>query len=78
MVVTLWNRCSYTTTITATWPALGLESSIRVSIRDLWKVSDTFEILTWKLLKKKPFKVSLQGNASVVCVVDYSDSHFAA
>ncbi|KAI5670392.1 hypothetical protein M9H77_10756 [Catharanthus roseus] len=37
MAVVLWNRCSEAATITAEWPALGLESSIRASIRDLWK-----------------------------------------
>ncbi|CAA2974131.1 alpha-galactosidase 3-like [Olea europaea subsp. europaea] len=37
LVVALWNRCSKTATITAKWPSLGLESSISVSVRDLWK-----------------------------------------
>ncbi|KAL3653398.1 Alpha-galactosidase 3 [Castilleja foliolosa] len=37
LAVVLWNRCSKTATITAKWTALGLESSISVSIKDLWK-----------------------------------------
>ncbi|KAK6121772.1 hypothetical protein DH2020_044487 [Rehmannia glutinosa] len=37
LAVILWNRCSKTGSITAKWSALGLESSISVSIRDLWK-----------------------------------------
>ncbi|GFP86609.1 alpha-galactosidase [Phtheirospermum japonicum] len=37
LAVVLWNRCSKTGTITAKWSVLGLESSISVSVRDLWK-----------------------------------------
>ncbi|XAR71871.1 Alpha-galactosidase [Bertholletia excelsa] len=37
LVVGLWNRCSQSTTITASWSVLGLESSISVVVRDLWK-----------------------------------------
>ncbi|KAL3524050.1 hypothetical protein ACH5RR_016884 [Cinchona calisaya] len=37
VVVALWNRCSKVANITAEWSALGLESSTRVSVRDLWK-----------------------------------------
>ncbi|KAL0341213.1 UNVERIFIED_CONTAM: Alpha-galactosidase 3 [Sesamum radiatum] len=37
LAVILWNRCSKTASITAKWSVLGLESSISVSIRDLWK-----------------------------------------
>ncbi|KAI3470951.1 hypothetical protein Pfo_027614 [Paulownia fortunei] len=37
LAVILWNRCSETASITAKWSALGLESSISVTIRDLWK-----------------------------------------
>ncbi|CAA0834481.1 Alpha-galactosidase 3 [Striga hermonthica] len=37
LAVVLWNRCSKTATITAKWAVLGLESSVRVSIKDLWK-----------------------------------------
>ncbi|GFQ04403.1 alpha-galactosidase [Phtheirospermum japonicum] len=37
LAIVLWNRCSKTATITAKWAALGLESSISVSIKDLWK-----------------------------------------
>ncbi|KAK4403448.1 Alpha-galactosidase 3 [Sesamum angolense] len=37
LAVILWNRCSKTASITAKWNVLGLESSISVSIRDLWK-----------------------------------------
>lgn len=37
MAVVLWNRGSKAATITAKWAVLGLESSIRVSIKDLWK-----------------------------------------
>ncbi|XP_061368033.1 alpha-galactosidase 3 isoform X2 [Gastrolobium bilobum] len=36
LVVALWNRCSKVATITASWKALGLESGIHVSVRDLW------------------------------------------
>jgi len=39
LVVALWNRCSKVATITASWEALGLESGIHVSVRDLWQVS---------------------------------------
>lgn len=35
--VVLWNRCSEAATITASWGTLGLESSTKVSVRDLWK-----------------------------------------
>lgn len=37
LVVALWNRCSSATTITAEWNVLGLQSSIEVSVRDLWQ-----------------------------------------
>ncbi|VVA18523.1 PREDICTED: alpha-galactosidase [Prunus dulcis] len=37
LTVALWNRCSKAKTITVTWEALGLQSSISVSIRDLWE-----------------------------------------
>ncbi|XP_021737953.1 alpha-galactosidase 3 [Chenopodium quinoa] len=37
LVVALWNRCSSAALITAEWNVLGLQSSISVSIRDLWK-----------------------------------------
>ncbi|QCD91272.1 alpha-galactosidase [Vigna unguiculata] len=37
LVVALWNRCSKVATITASWEALGLESGIHVSVRDLWQ-----------------------------------------
>ncbi|XP_057475133.1 alpha-galactosidase 3-like isoform X2 [Actinidia eriantha] len=40
LAVVLWNRCSKAATITAAWGALGLESSISVSVRDLWKHLD--------------------------------------
>ncbi|PSR93252.1 Alpha-galactosidase [Actinidia chinensis var. chinensis] len=40
LAVVLWNRCSKAATITAAWGALGLESSISVSVRDLWKHQD--------------------------------------
>lgn len=38
LVVALWNRCPKAETITAQWDALGLESSTKVSVRDLWQV----------------------------------------
>jgi alpha-galactosidase len=38
LAVALWNRCSKATNITASWEALGLESGIHVSVRDLWQV----------------------------------------
>ncbi|CAO2820740.1 unnamed protein product [Amaranthus hypochondriacus] len=37
LVVALWNRCSSATVITAEWNVLGLQSSVHVSIRDLWQ-----------------------------------------
>ena len=37
LAVALWNRCSNATTITASWNTIGLESGIRVSVRDLWQ-----------------------------------------
>ncbi|KAM7491856.1 hypothetical protein LguiA_034777 [Lonicera macranthoides] len=40
VVVALWNRCSKAAAIKAAWGALGLESSVRVSVRDLWKHHD--------------------------------------
>ncbi|KAI3925036.1 hypothetical protein MKW98_009686 [Papaver atlanticum] len=40
LVVSLWNRCSETVTITAKWEALGLDSRSSVSVRDLWKHED--------------------------------------
>lgn len=38
LVVALWNRCSKAATITAKWEVLGLDTKIRMSIRDLWQV----------------------------------------
>ncbi|XP_076958267.1 alpha-galactosidase 3-like [Bidens hawaiensis] len=38
--VVLWNRCSEAGTIKVSWASLGLESSVSVSIRDLWKHED--------------------------------------
>lgn len=43
MVVALWNRCSEQATITASWDAIGLESTISVSVRDLWQHKDVTE-----------------------------------
>ncbi|KAK7350818.1 hypothetical protein VNO77_09802 [Canavalia gladiata] len=40
LVVALWNRCSEVTNITASWEALGLESGVYVSVRDLWQHKD--------------------------------------
>ncbi|CAH8360493.1 unnamed protein product [Eruca vesicaria subsp. sativa] len=40
MVVALWNRCATPATITATWDMIGLESSLSVSVRDLWQHKD--------------------------------------
>ncbi|PIN08188.1 Alpha-D-galactosidase (melibiase) [Handroanthus impetiginosus] len=37
LAVVLWNRGSKPATIVVGWAALGLQSSIRVSVRDLWK-----------------------------------------
>ncbi|KAG5045894.1 hypothetical protein JHK82_015276 [Glycine max] len=37
LAVALWNRCSKVATITASWEALGLESGVHVSVRDLWQ-----------------------------------------
>ncbi|XP_061999083.1 alpha-galactosidase 3-like [Rosa rugosa] len=37
LAVALWNRGSTAKTITAKWEALGLQSSISVSVRDLWQ-----------------------------------------
>ncbi|KAI7758189.1 hypothetical protein M8C21_006518, partial [Ambrosia artemisiifolia] len=35
--IVLWNRCSEGGTINVSWDSLGLESSVSVSVRDLWK-----------------------------------------
>ncbi|AEE79507.1 Melibiase family protein [Arabidopsis thaliana] len=43
MVVALWNRCSEPATITASWDMIGLESTISVSVRDLWQHKDVTE-----------------------------------
>jgi len=40
MVVALWNRCSKPATITASWDMIGLESTVSVSVRDLWQHKD--------------------------------------
>ncbi|KAJ4972023.1 hypothetical protein NE237_005122 [Protea cynaroides] len=40
LVVALWNRCSKAVTITAKWEVLGLNQTIAVSVRDLWKHED--------------------------------------
>uniref|UniRef100_A0A1J3GUB1 Alpha-galactosidase n=1 Tax=Noccaea caerulescens TaxID=107243 RepID=A0A1J3GUB1_NOCCA len=40
MVVALWNRCSEPATVTASWDMIGLESSLSVSVRDLWQHKD--------------------------------------
>ncbi|CAL0327554.1 unnamed protein product [Lupinus luteus] len=37
LAVAFWNRCSEVATITASWTTIGLESGIRVSVRDLWQ-----------------------------------------
>eukprot|EP00262_Sarcandra_glabra_P005383 TRINITY_DN1690_c0_g1_i1.p1 TRINITY_DN1690_c0_g1~~TRINITY_DN1690_c0_g1_i1.p1 ORF type:complete len:428 (+),score=62.57 TRINITY_DN1690_c0_g1_i1:79-1362(+) len=37
LVVALWNRCLEAVTITAKWETLGLDSTTKVSVRDLWK-----------------------------------------
>lgn len=37
LVVAFWNRCPSATTITVEWNVLGLQSSISVSVRDLWQ-----------------------------------------
>ncbi|KAL5991277.1 Alpha-galactosidase 3 [Asimina triloba] len=43
LVIALWNRCSKDATITAKWEVLGLDPSVHVSIRDLWKHEDIEE-----------------------------------
>ncbi|KAG9147267.1 hypothetical protein Leryth_017996 [Lithospermum erythrorhizon] len=48
LAVVLWNRCSSPQTITANWNALGLESSISVSVRDLWKHEVISQTVTTK------------------------------
>lgn len=37
LAVVFWNRCSEATSITAKWDTIGLESTVAVSVRDLWK-----------------------------------------
>lgn len=37
LAVALWNRCSSAALITAEWNVLGLQSSVSVSVRDLWQ-----------------------------------------
>lgn len=39
-VVILWNRCSESTEITASWETIGLHASTTFSVRDLWKHED--------------------------------------
>ncbi|XP_057979390.1 alpha-galactosidase 3 [Malania oleifera] len=46
LAVALWNRCSKAVTITAGWESLGLESTMSVSVRDLWKHKDVSEDVT--------------------------------
>lgn len=43
LVMALWNRCLETATITAKWEVLGLDATVEVSIRDLWKHEDLSE-----------------------------------
>ncbi|KAL0714569.1 hypothetical protein Bca4012_021548 [Brassica carinata] len=40
MVVALWNRCSKPAIITASWDMISLESTVSVSVRDLWQHRD--------------------------------------
>ncbi|XP_060675736.1 alpha-galactosidase 3 [Ziziphus jujuba] len=40
VVVALWNRCSNATAITVNWEVIGLQSSARASVRDLWQHKD--------------------------------------
>lgn len=44
LAVVFWNRCSEATSITAKWDAVGLESTVAVSVRDLWKHETLSEI----------------------------------
>eukprot|EP01018_Ginkgo_biloba_P015238 Gb_00552 [translate_table: standard] len=37
LVLAFWNRCSEPTSITANWDSIGLDPTIGVSVRDLWK-----------------------------------------
>lgn len=67
LAVVLWNRGSKASTITVKWDVLGLESSISVSIKDLWKVSkDTLQHCIDKAfhvsVKKSGFPVNLDDS----------------
>ncbi|KAL6123480.1 hypothetical protein ACLB2K_076002 [Fragaria x ananassa] len=52
LAVALWNRGSTTKTITAKWEALGLQSSISVSVRDLWqlRIMPCHHLVLWLML----------------------------
>lgn len=51
LVVALWNRCSQAESINVDLDMLGIESSISVSVRDLWKVRNlTFSMRRQGLL----------------------------
>ncbi|KAH7654057.1 Glycoside hydrolase family 27 protein [Dioscorea alata] len=52
LVVALWNRCSKSVKVTAKWKDIGLESSTKVSVRDLWKHEDVLENVTGDLAAK--------------------------
>lgn len=55
LVVGLWNRCSKAVSIKAAWDVLGIESSVIVSVRDLWKVSKLPEWCSDKVLHSTHF-----------------------
>ncbi|PWA59596.1 alpha-galactosidase 3 [Artemisia annua] len=48
--VVLWNRCSEAGTIKVTWNTLGLDSSISVSVRDLWKFYFIVDVFLFKFV----------------------------
>ncbi|XP_039115106.1 alpha-galactosidase 3 [Dioscorea cayenensis subsp. rotundata] len=52
LVVALWNRCSKPVKVTAKWNDIGLESSTKVSVRDLWKHEDVLENVAGDLAAK--------------------------
>ncbi|KAM0950543.1 putative alpha-galactosidase [Dioscorea sansibarensis] len=49
LVVALWNRCSKSVKVVAKWSDIGLNSSTKVSVRDLWKHEDVLENVTGDL-----------------------------
>ncbi|KAK6131844.1 hypothetical protein DH2020_034418 [Rehmannia glutinosa] len=74
LAVVLWNRGPKTAIITTKWDVLGLESSMSVSIKDLWKVSRDLTAL----LQNKAFHVCARQLKSHEYVSKNSVASFGA